>query len=264
MKLDEIYSVIDNEAPFELSKEYCEKFSAYDNSGLLIDGGDSSITSVLFSLDFSVKAVQEAVKQGFNLIVTHHPAIYGGLNNLLTRDDPTAQAIARSLRGKISVISAHLNLDVAPEGIDYHLMKGLGGDECEIMDELSFEGSGYGRAYGIERKKLAKVIEDAKKTFSTKRIIAYGDENKDVKRIASFSGAGCNERSVKFAVENGVDLFVSSDLKHDLVAELLEHNICVLQLTHYAAENYGFKKFAAKIKKRIGIPSVAMTDKDLI
>lgn len=263
MELDEILSVLNEEAPLSLSDEYCAKFGGYDNSGLLIDGGTTDVDSVLFSLDFSLRAVQEAAKQGYNLIVTHHPAIYGGIENILVKNDVRSQLIARCLRGKIAVYSAHLNLDVAPEGIDYHLMKGLGGSECTLMHSLS-DGCGYGRAYGVESKKLGKVAEDAKKTFGTKRIITYGDENKDVKKIASFCGAGCDDESVAFAIANGVDLFVSSDLKHHHIAELVGRGIGVMQLTHYAAENYGFKKFAVKIKKKIGVNSVAMTDKDLI
>lgn len=263
MELNEILSVLEAEAPLGLSKRYCAEYGCYDNSGLIIDGGTAGVDSVLFSLDFSLKAVQEAAKQGYNLIVTHHPAIYGGLEKIVVRDDTRSQLIARCLRGKIAVYSAHLNLDVAKEGIDFHLMKGLGGTECTLMHDLG-DGCGYGRAYGVERKKLGKIVEDAKKTFSTKRILTYGDENADIGKIASFCGAGCDEESVKFAIDCGVDLFVSSDLKHHLIAELVGHGIKVMQLTHYAAESYGFKKFAVRIKKKIGVNSVAMTDKDLI
>ena len=39
MKLTKIYEAVDEIAPFSLSREYCEKYGAYDNSGILIDCG---------------------------------------------------------------------------------------------------------------------------------------------------------------------------------------------------------------------------------
>ena len=74
MKLNEIYALLDAPAPRALSEEYCAKYGAYDNSGVLIDTG-ADIGKILFSLDLSAAAVREAEKAGANLIVTHHPAI---------------------------------------------------------------------------------------------------------------------------------------------------------------------------------------------
>ncbi len=259
MELNEVLKILGNFAPFSLSDDYCKAFGEYDNSGVIIDSGNS-VDGVLYSLDFSLKAVLEAAKFGANLLVTHHPAIYRGIDRL-NRADPRSQAIARCLRGRISVVSMHLNLDIAPEGIDFQLMKALGGENATIMDSLG--DVGYGRAYKTPVKKLSALAAEAEKTFSTKHIMTFG-EDKTVKKIASFCGAGCDEKAVAFAVANKADLVVSSDLKHHIIAELCARGISVMQITHYAAENYGFKKFAAKIKKQLSVPSAVFTDKDLI
>ena len=39
MKLNEIYKIADELAPKRLSDEFCVKFNAYDNSGVLVDTG---------------------------------------------------------------------------------------------------------------------------------------------------------------------------------------------------------------------------------
>lgn len=37
MRLNQIFEAIDEIAPFSLSREYCEKYGAYDNSGIILD-----------------------------------------------------------------------------------------------------------------------------------------------------------------------------------------------------------------------------------
>ena len=76
MKLSEIYAIANAIAPKSLSDEYCAQAGAYDNSGVLVDAGEE-IVGVLFSLDLSDGAIDRAIEMGANLILTHHPMIYG-------------------------------------------------------------------------------------------------------------------------------------------------------------------------------------------
>ena len=135
MKLTEIFAKLEEVAPVALSDEFCRKYKMYDNSGIIIDCKEE-ITGALFSLDLSFAAIDEAKKRGFNLIVTHHPAIFGGISRISVDD-----VIGTCLRSGISVISMHLNFDAAPHGIDYYLMCGLGGTDAEILADI--DGGGY-------------------------------------------------------------------------------------------------------------------------
>lgn len=260
MKLDELYEILEGVAPVSLSDEYCRLYGAHDNSGILIDSG-AEINGVLFSLDFSLSAITEAKKRGFNAIVTHHPAIYNPISRLSLPTDPQARAIAICVKGGISVVSMHLNFDAAPEGIDYYMMKGLGGESARVMDELS-EG-GYGRVYAVPHTDFATFVQNAKTTFSTERIISYGGGKKPIKTVASFCGAGCDDRAIAFAAENGADAFVSSDLKHHQITALLDRGINVVHIPHYTAEIYGFKKIIQKINDKIAVPTCFYRDKGL-
>ncbi len=153
MKLCEIFEILQGVAPVALSDEFCKKFKMYDNSGIIIDCGED-INGVLFTLDLTVEAVERAKKSGYNLIVTHHPAIYGGISRFDTVNNPQATALSRCMKYEISVISMHLNFDAAPEGIDYWLMRGLGGFEenCKIAAQI--DNGGYGRVYDIKPQTL--------------------------------------------------------------------------------------------------------------
>ena len=94
------------------------------------------------------------------------------------------------------------------------------------------------------------VVFDQKGTV----LAVYGEENKKVNRVASFCGSGADEGSVAFAVRNGADVMISSDYKHHVLALALEVGLSVITLTHYASEEYGFKKYYEKIRQQVGLP----------
>lgn len=269
MKLCEIYKTLNELAPKSISDEYCEKYGAYDNSGVLVDTGEE-IQGVLFSLDLSFAAIEKAVESGANLIVTHHPAIYGKISDIRVSDfQPLGKKLVAALRKGISVISMHLNLDGAQGGIDESLMQGVclsagkkAPKDVALMHTLST--GGYGRAYAIEPTPLGVLTENMQQTFSTRRLQAYGEENKTISRVASFCGGGADEEAVKFAVKQKADAIVSSDFKHHVITLAVESGLSVIALTHYASEHYGFEKFYQKIRRVTEIPCIFHTDDILL
>lgn len=260
MKLSKLLNLLEGVGPLSISDEYCKKCGFYDNSGILVDSGED-ICGVLFSLDLSENAIKEAKKLGYNAIVTHHPAIFGAISSVSINSSRTS-LIAECLKSGISVISMHLNFDAAPEGIDYHLMQGLGGVEGLTMVNLS--GGAYGRVYDVKPNKMPDYVEFVKKNFGTDRVIYYGDNDKIVKRVSSFCGAGCDDAAIAFAAQEGADVLVSSDMKHHHIAALLSRSINVIILTHYASENYGFNKIYGKIIEELDVPAAYFCDSALM
>ncbi len=271
MKLGEVYKLIDGVAPKALSDLYCANFGAYDNSGVLIDVGEE-ICGVVFSLDFSWGAIQEAKKQGANLIVTHHPAIYGKISDLRVDDfQPLDEKLIACIRAGISVVSMHLNLDVAKGGIDECLQRAVclstGADtrssaETAVMHAV--EDGGYGRAYAVQETTLGALVDGLKNHLQTQRVIVYGDECAAVNKVASFCGAGGDESAVAFAVAQGADTIVSADFKHHVIALALEKGLNVIALTHYASEQYGFYQFYKKISESCKVLCVYHKDAALL
>ena len=255
MQLKNVYNAIDSLAPFSLSEEYCDTYNFRDNSGIILDCGED-VKGVLCSLDLSHRAVEAARAAGANVIFTHHPAIFNPIYSLRSNDPLTLCA-----RAGISVISAHLNLDAARGGIDEELMFGLGGSAGKLLHPLA-EG-GYGHVFSVHEEELSAFTERIKARFSTERVVVYGD--RPVKKVSSFCGAGMDESTVAFALAEGADTFLSSDGKHHLIAQLVTHNVNVILLTHYAAENYGFVRFAENLRNKLkGLPVSVFTDERLL
>ena len=114
--------------------------------------------------------------------------------------------------------------------------------------------------YSITAKDLAKKLS---KELSSERILVYNGE-KEIKRVASFCGGGADESAVEFAVQNGAQVLISSDFKHHVLTLALEKGLSVFALTHYASENYGFKKYYEKIRQEVGLPCIYHTDEYLL
>ncbi len=258
MKLKQFYSLCERFAPVALSREYCEKYGAYDNSGILL-GEDVEITGALFALDCTVRAVELCKEKGYNLLVTHHPAIYSPVKGL-REECVSERAVLAAARAGISIICMHLNLDCAEGGIDEELMRGLGGADATVMHPLS--SGGYGRAYEVDTD-CAGLLKTLRGRFGAERIAVYG-ENKPLTRIASFCGAGMDEQSLGFAIAEGAQAIVTSDGKHHLIMQAMEADICLLLPTHYAVERYGFEKYYEKIKREAGLPCYFYTDERLL
>ncbi len=262
MTLKELLDLLEQYAPLKLSAEYCAGFGAYDNSGIILDSG-SDVNGVVFALDLSMASLGKALELGYNTIVTHHPAIYGGIQRIDAHTGSDTQAISECIHHGISVISMHLNLDTAPGGIDESLMEACGGTEPLAVQE-EIPGGGYGRVYNVAPAAFKDMYGAVKKTLGAERIICFGDMDRPVKRVASFCGAGCSDGAIAFAAEQGADVFVSSDMKHHQITAIINKGMNIIVPTHYAAELYGFRKFAKAIAAQLDVPSDIYCDSRLL
>jgi dinuclear metal center YbgI/SA1388 family protein len=82
----------------------------YDNAGLLTGSAHWECTGVLTTLDATEEVVLEAVARGCNLIVAHHPIIFGGLKKITGRNY-VERAVIAAIRHDIAIYAIHTNLD---------------------------------------------------------------------------------------------------------------------------------------------------------
>lgn len=247
MRINDILKILEEYAPTSLSESYVKKYDAYDNVGVIIDT-DKDITGVLFSLDLTSKAVECAIKNNCNLIFTHHPAIYAPIKSISV-DSPIYKAINNS----IGVISFHLNLDIAKNGIDYYLADGLGGENCKIL--LSFDDDiGYGRQFNLDNPTFEEVIKRYKTNFKTDKVFAYGNLNEKVSSVVTLCGQGLSEKTLDTIKD--ADLIISSDVQHHIILKAMELNIKLLIVTHYSSEFYGFTKVYENLSDKLNVKTV--------
>ena len=109
----DFYRCLDELAPFSTQL-------SWDNSGLLVGDFSQQVHTCVLALDVTEAVVRFAREHDAQLIVTHHPVIFGAIRNV------TAESLVWQLaRENISVISAHTNLDLAEGGVNDALSAAL-------------------------------------------------------------------------------------------------------------------------------------------
>lgn len=125
MKIQDIITEIERLAP----PAYQE---SYDNAGLTVGCAATEIEACLLCLDVNEQAVDEAAERGAGLIISHHPAIFGGLKRLTGRT-PTERTVEKAIRRNVALYAAHTNLDSVVGGVNTRLAEKLGLTNVHIL-----------------------------------------------------------------------------------------------------------------------------------
>ena len=75
MTVNEILQYLNTIAPFSFA-------AADDNIGLLVGNGRTEVSGICCALDITNEVIAEAVKNGANLIISHHPVIFDPLKTV--------------------------------------------------------------------------------------------------------------------------------------------------------------------------------------
>jgi len=109
---------------------------SYDNSGLQVGDPGMGVTGILVALDASEEVLLEAEKLGFNLLLTHHPVIFGGLKSITGRSGPE-RIVKLAIQKEIAIYSGHTNFDAITGGVNSALANRLGLVDQQILAPLS-------------------------------------------------------------------------------------------------------------------------------
>ena len=109
-----------------------------DPVGLQIGTLNKTVSKVLVTLDVNLDTVEEAIINGCELIIAHHPPIYLGLKNMRT-DLPQGILIEKLIKNNIAVYAAHTNLDIATGGVNDLLATALQLENIEILEQTNSE-----------------------------------------------------------------------------------------------------------------------------
>lgn len=114
----QLYDLLDRKAPFRTQMDF-------DNAGFLVGRGDRTVTRVLVALDITPEVIAEAAEKGCQLILAHHPVIWGKLGQV-TDESATGRKVLALIEKGIAAICAHTNLDAAEGGVNTALAQRLG------------------------------------------------------------------------------------------------------------------------------------------
>ena len=105
---------------------------AYDNAGLIVGDPEKEISSALISLDCTEEVIDEAILNGFDLIISHHPIIFSGLKKL-TGKTYIERVVMKAIKHNIALYAIHTNFDNVLVGVNSKICDKLGLKNCSIL-----------------------------------------------------------------------------------------------------------------------------------
>jgi dinuclear metal center YbgI/SA1388 family protein len=125
MKIGEIISFLESLAHPSLQEQY-------DNAGLLTGDAGWECKGMICSLDAIEEVVKEAVEKKCNLIVAHHPIIFGGLKKINGKNY-VEKTVIRAIKNDIAIYAIHTNLDNVIDGVSGKMAKMLGLKNVSVL-----------------------------------------------------------------------------------------------------------------------------------
>ena len=107
----------------------------YDNAGLIVGDKSLEVSSALIALDITEEVVDEAIKHGCGLIISHHPLIFKGLKRI-TGSNEVERCLVKAIRNNIAIYAAHTNLDSITGGVNSMICKKIGLKNCRILSPV--------------------------------------------------------------------------------------------------------------------------------
>jgi len=187
---------------------------SYDNSGLIVGRPDDEVHRALLAVDVTDEVLDEAEREGCDLVVTHHPIVFHPLKRFNSAD-PTQRCVERAIRCGIALYACHTNLDSAPGGMSWHLARQLGVEELRVLQPSEAgEGVGFGVVGRLrEPEQTAAFMRRMQLKLGLEVVRHSRVATSEVARVAVCTGAGAS--LIDTARRAGADLYVTADLKYN-------------------------------------------------
>jgi dinuclear metal center YbgI/SA1388 family protein len=214
-----------------------EGFEGADNSlnGIQVDNDGGEIEKIAFGVDGSLETFERAAAAGAGMVFVHHGLFWG-----------TPLRFAGNHRRRVKFLLDHnICLYAAHLPLDHHPRMGNNAGLAELLGLENLEPFGlyHGRKIGYKG-----VFPWPVTTEEAVRKIAYMNRpplgiypfgKKENISCAIVSGGGANE--ARQAIEEGVDLYVTGEMSHQVYHDCLEGKINMIAGGHYSTEVWGVR-----------------------
>ena len=264
MKIKQVLCALEQFAPLPLQE-------SWDNAGLQIGLTEAEVSGALLCLDVTESVVDEAIRRGCNLIVSHHPLLFRGLKQVADMND-VQRTVRRAIKEDICVVSMHTNLDNAQDGVNFKIAERLG-QTCPQTPPPAPPRKERGEAppltpsqkergivgMGDEQKPGQWVMLTLEAPMESRTFVEYvkdrmeaqcamcnGLMHRPIQKVAICGGAG--DFLLDDVIAAGADAFVTGEMNyHQYFGHEQEIQICVIG--HYESEQFTSEIFQEIIQK---------------
>lgn len=229
MKIKEVAATLERFAPLPLQE-------SYDNAGLQIGLTErEEVSGVLLCLDVTEAVIDEAIREGCNVVVAHHPLLFRGVKRV---DNSTmvTRCVLRAIRAGVAIYAAHTNLDNARGGVNFRIAERLGLQRVKFLQPAADGQSGSG-LIGVlpTRRDAMDFLREVKEKFHVDCLMHNAAHVQSIGRVALCGGAG--EFLIDEAVAQGADVFITGEMGYHRYFGY-EDRLLIATIGHYQSEQF--------------------------
>ncbi|MCQ2534396.1 MAG: Nif3-like dinuclear metal center hexameric protein [Clostridia bacterium] len=225
-KVSDIVSFLDENFPLNTAL-------SFDNVGLLVGDKNKEVKRIFITLDLNNSSLAKVIGGNYDLVISHHPLIFGGINSVLV-DNPTGFIITELIKNDVSYAAFHTNLDYCDEYSNNVLANKIFGEKTSLLS-LPKEKVFCGVICDFDESSLSAIMSQVKENLNSSGCISINDINSKVSR-AFVQGGSFDEDVIPSLLENNVNLVISGEIKHHICLLLESYGIATIIAGHNATE----------------------------
>jgi len=239
----------------------------WDAVGLVVGARSQDVTHIRLVIDVVRATVDEAIADGVDLLVAHHPLLLRGVTSV-SEDTYKGALVADLIRAGIGLYSAHTNADAVDVGTSEVLGRALGlGEMAPITPGLD-DHSGIGRVGELSQPMrlydLATLLGRLVPQCAS-GIRVSGDPEAMVQRVALCTGAG--DSLLSHPVVSSSDVYITGDLRHHPASEVQQQRLvsggpALIDVAHFASEWFFLDQAKSELERRL--PGVTVSVSDIV
>ena len=212
----------------KLSKKFPKRYAKmyHDHVGLMTGKLPKEINKIVLCLDFDWQVLPLIKENKPDIIITHHPFIYGTKYRVF-KWDKNREALCNEIDNLgVPVYSFHTNFDAGKDGMNDAL--------AEALDLENIYAPEKDFMMRIGELKQPMSIENFAAFAKTRLNLEYGlmiHGGADIiKKVGVVGGAG--SRSWNIARDEGCDIYLSGDAPHHIRRSIVNENFNYIDFPH--------------------------------
>lgn len=224
---------------------------SYDNVGLLVGYPDQVATGAVIALDMTETVILDAVAQGANMVIAHHP-IWFTARKRLTGEDYVSRAIMTAIKHDVALYACHTNLDNVRHGVNARMAAQLSLQQTRILQPKNEDETVGSGMIGTLPQPLspADFLQTVKQAFGSGGIRYAAGHQTTIHRVAICGGAG--SFLTQAARRADADALVTADITYHKFFDA-EGKMFLLDIGHYESEQYTSELIREYLSKKFPI-----------
>ena len=212
----------------KLSKNFPKRFAKenHDVVGLMTGKRPDKVSKILLLLDLDWEIFPFVKECKPDVIITHHPFIYGTRAKVLKADESKRLLVEEIDKLGIPVYSYHTNFDQGVGGMNDALTRALG-----LVNIYAPEKNPMMRIGELENPiEATEFAKKAKTIFNVDYALLINSGAKNIKKVGIIGGGG--SRSWRLAKDEGCDIYISGDAPHYVRRDIVNAKFNYLDMPH--------------------------------